>query len=115
MAGRINIIGCGRAAGSLARLWVQANSLGIGDVINRSEASTREAVRKIGAGNGVKSISEMETADFWLIGTSAPDNPDPDSIDLTDKSLADDDNTVFTDPVILGVTKTTRDYKQDHF
>jgi predicted short-subunit dehydrogenase-like oxidoreductase (DUF2520 family) len=70
VAGRINIIGCGRAAGSLARLWVQAGSLEIGDVINRSEASTREAVRKIGAGNGVKSISEMEAADFWLIGTS---------------------------------------------
>ena len=70
MDGRINIIGCGRAAGSLAGLWVRTGSIDIGDVINRSEASARTAVKKIGAGNVVKNISEMETAEFWLIGAS---------------------------------------------
>jgi len=67
---RINIIGCGRAAGSLARLWVQANTVTIGDVSNRSEASSRLAVHNIGAGNAVNIIAEMEPADFWLIGTN---------------------------------------------
>jgi predicted short-subunit dehydrogenase-like oxidoreductase (DUF2520 family) len=70
MNSRINVIGCGQAAGSLARLWVQAGSVTIGEVINRSEASTRKAVEKIGDGNVVKNFTEMEPADFWLIGAS---------------------------------------------
>ena len=70
MAARINIIGCGRAAGSLAKLWVQANTASIGDVSNRSEASSRQAVDSIGAGNAVSTIADMESADFWLIGTN---------------------------------------------
>ena len=37
----INIIGCGRAAGSLARLWLQSGSARIGCVLNRSRESTR--------------------------------------------------------------------------
>ena len=69
MTARINIIGCGRAAGSLARLWVEANSVSIGDIMNRSEASSQEAVRKIGAGHAVKTVAEMRPADFWLIGS----------------------------------------------
>lgn len=70
MTRRINIIGCGRAAGNLAGLWVQANSCTIGDVINRSETSTRKAVRRIGAGNVVGNVADMKAADIWLIGTS---------------------------------------------
>lgn len=67
---RINIIGCGRAAGSLARLWVQASAVSIGDVCNRSEASSLRAVQNIGQGNAVGCRSEMSPADYWLIGTS---------------------------------------------
>jgi predicted short-subunit dehydrogenase-like oxidoreductase (DUF2520 family) len=67
---RINIIGCGRAAGSLARLWLQANSVAIGDVSNRSETSSGQAVHNIGAGRAVNNIADMEPADFWLIGTN---------------------------------------------
>jgi predicted short-subunit dehydrogenase-like oxidoreductase (DUF2520 family) len=67
---RINIIGCGRAAGSLARLWVQASAVSIGDVCNRSEASSLRAVQNIGQGNAVGCPSEMSPADYWLIGTS---------------------------------------------
>lgn len=70
MAARINIIGCGRAAGSLARLWVQANTVSIGDVSNRSKVSSQRSVHQVGAGNAVNSISEMEAAEFWLIGTN---------------------------------------------
>jgi predicted short-subunit dehydrogenase-like oxidoreductase (DUF2520 family) len=67
---RINIIGCGQAAGSLARLWLQADSLVIGDVLNRSAASTESAVKMIGSGKAAYSIESMQAADFWLIGTS---------------------------------------------
>jgi predicted short-subunit dehydrogenase-like oxidoreductase (DUF2520 family) len=67
---RINIIGCGRAAGSLARLWVQAGAVSIGSVMNRSEVSSRQAVEKIGAGTPVKNLQQMEQADYWLIGTN---------------------------------------------
>jgi len=67
---RINIVGCGRAAGSLARLWMQAGSVTIGDVMNRSETSSRQAVQKIGAGHVVRTIGEMKPAEFWLIGSN---------------------------------------------
>jgi len=66
----INIIGCGRAAGSLARLWNQAETVAIGDVLNRSRDSTVSAVRKVGAGRAAEGIPGMEPADFWLIGAN---------------------------------------------
>jgi predicted short-subunit dehydrogenase-like oxidoreductase (DUF2520 family) len=69
MKGQINIIGCGRAASSLASLWHQAGAMRIGAVLNRSEQSSREAVERIGAGRNVADISEMGPADAWLIGT----------------------------------------------
>ncbi len=67
---RINIIGCGRAAGSLARLWGQAGSVHIGGICNRSLRSSRKAVEALGAGTAVASLDQFEPADFWLIGTS---------------------------------------------
>jgi len=70
MTKRINIIGCGRAAGSLAKLWLQADSVTIGDVLNRSEQSTRQAVNRLGAGRAARGIESMEAADYWLIGAS---------------------------------------------
>jgi len=66
----INIIGCGRAAGSLARLWVQADSVTIGDILNRSRDSTETAVRKAGAGRVASDITGMQPADYWLIGAN---------------------------------------------
>ena len=66
---RLNIIGCGRAAGSLARLWLQADALSIRDVLNRSPSSSARAVRHIGAGRVAESIGAMQPADCWLIGT----------------------------------------------
>ncbi|MCH8228658.1 MAG: DUF2520 domain-containing protein [Proteobacteria bacterium] len=67
---RINIIGCGRAAGSLARLWGQAGSVHIGGVCNRSLHSSRKAVEALGAGTPLAALDQFEAADFWLIGTS---------------------------------------------
>ena len=70
MKQKINIIGCGRAAGSLARLWLEDGRFSIGDVMNRSEARSLEAVRSIGAGTAMSCLEQMEPADFWLIGTN---------------------------------------------
>ncbi|MBT8049334.1 MAG: DUF2520 domain-containing protein [Xanthomonadales bacterium] len=70
MASKINIIGCGQAAGSLARLWVETGAVNVGCVLNRSESSTRAAVGRVGAGKPVTAFSDMEAADFWLIGTN---------------------------------------------
>jgi predicted short-subunit dehydrogenase-like oxidoreductase (DUF2520 family) len=67
---RINIIGCGRAAGTLGRLWVQAGAVEIGGVCNRSPQSSRKAVETLGAGTAVESINQFEPASFWLIGTN---------------------------------------------
>ncbi len=67
---RINIIGCGRAAGSLARLWRQTGLVNIGGVYNRSLPSSREAVEALGTGTPIAELKEFESADFWLIGTS---------------------------------------------
>jgi len=66
----INIIGCGQAAGSLARLWGQAGSVRIGGVCNRSLHSSRKAAEGLGTGTPVASLDQFEAADFWLIGTS---------------------------------------------
>ncbi len=66
----INIIGCGRAAGSLARLWNQAESVAIGDVLNRSRESSDSAVRKVGTGRVAGAIEDMQAADYWLIGAN---------------------------------------------
>lgn len=66
---RINIIGCGRAAGSLAQLWLQSGTLRLGAVLNRSHASAERAARTLGAGTPVARLEEMRPADCWLIGT----------------------------------------------
>ena len=66
----INIIGCGQGAGSLARLWLQANSVEIGAILNRSIESSTRAVRIVGAGRAVKDVSDMSPADYWLIGAN---------------------------------------------
>ncbi len=67
---RINIVGCGRAAGSLARLWLQADAVLIGDVLNRSMQSSQAAIKLVGAGTVAESLTSMGRADYWLIGTS---------------------------------------------
>lgn len=67
---RINIIGCGRAAGSLARLWRESGAVDIGGVVNRSTASSERAVRLLGAGQVAESINTLPPAEYWLIGTT---------------------------------------------
>jgi predicted short-subunit dehydrogenase-like oxidoreductase (DUF2520 family) len=67
---RLNIIGCGRAAGSLARLWLEADTVRIGDICNREPASGIRSVERLGAGTAVGAIAEMRAAPVWMIGTN---------------------------------------------
>jgi len=66
----INIIGCGRAAGSLARLWLQAATLRIGGVHNRSLESARRAVQNLRAGEALETVAQFSPARFWLVGVN---------------------------------------------
>jgi predicted short-subunit dehydrogenase-like oxidoreductase (DUF2520 family) len=66
---RLNVIGCGRAAGSLLRLWLEARCVEAGDLLNRSPESTRRAVESLQAGRAVDRPGAMRAADLWLIGT----------------------------------------------
>jgi predicted short-subunit dehydrogenase-like oxidoreductase (DUF2520 family) len=66
----MNIIGCGRAAGSLARLWIEAGSVSIGGIVNRSIESGQQAVDAIGQGIAAETAADLKPADFWLIGTT---------------------------------------------
>lgn len=67
---RVNIIGCGRAAGSLAKLWLQSGLIELGGIANRSMESSKASVARIGAGFAVQSPAEMPGARYWLLGTS---------------------------------------------
>lgn len=67
---KVNIIGCGRAAGSLAKLWLQSGRYGPGGIANRSPESSTAAVARIGAGIPVQTAAEMPDARYWMIGTS---------------------------------------------
>ncbi len=67
---QVNIIGCGRAAGSLARLGVAAQALDIGGVMNRTGASSRRAVESLGQGRVVGSLNEFEACGLWMVGVN---------------------------------------------
>ncbi len=64
----MNIIGCGRAARTLAAIWQQAGLCVVGEVLNRTPESARNAVSFIGGGIAVSEMSELSSAPFWMIG-----------------------------------------------
>jgi predicted short-subunit dehydrogenase-like oxidoreductase (DUF2520 family) len=65
----LNIIGPGRVARALARMWVEAGVFGVHDVLARSRASAGEAVTFIGSGTAAGSLAGMRAADVWMIAT----------------------------------------------
>ncbi|WP_298607150.1 Rossmann-like and DUF2520 domain-containing protein [uncultured Thiothrix sp.] len=64
---RLNIIGCGHLGQTLAYLWAQVG-LNIGQVLNTSLLSSQAAVRFIGQGQAIETISELKPADLYLLG-----------------------------------------------
>ncbi|NLC70996.1 MAG: DUF2520 domain-containing protein [Desulfuromonadaceae bacterium] len=66
----INIIGCGKVGKTLGRLFVRQGLARIGDVLNRSLESSREAVAFLGEGQAVTGFAELHPADIHLVSTS---------------------------------------------
>lgn len=66
---RITIIGSGRLAVGLGRLWASAGILRVADVLGRSAASAERAVEAIGAGRAVSDYARLGPADLFLIAT----------------------------------------------
>lgn len=64
----LNIVGCGRAARTLAKLWADAGACIIGDVRTRSPASAHDAVAFIGQGRAMADVSSMQPAALWMLG-----------------------------------------------
>lgn len=64
----LNIIGCGRAASTLARLWRQRGVVEIGAVLTRSHVGALAACDFVGGGRAVAEMAAMGPAGLWLLG-----------------------------------------------
>nr|WP_315426346.1 Rossmann-like and DUF2520 domain-containing protein [uncultured Albidiferax sp.] len=63
----LNLVGAGRVAQTLARLWQQTGSFAVQDVRTTSLASAQAACASIGAGQAVSSLQAMRPADVWML------------------------------------------------
>lgn len=66
----LNIIGCGAVGKTLGRLFHQAGTFRIQDILNRTPASGAEAAAFIGAGRPLSGYPEMQPAELYLIAAS---------------------------------------------
>lgn len=66
----LNIVGAGKVAQTLGRLWTSHGSFAVQDVLNRSVDSGQRAVSFIGAGRAVERPAELRHANVYLIGTN---------------------------------------------
>ncbi len=88
----LNIIGAGKLAKTLGRLWQQQGFFRVRSICNRTLQSAEAAVEFIGAGSACPSIDAMEDADCWLIA-SGDGQIAPLAQQLTVRLM--EDNTVF--------------------
>jgi predicted short-subunit dehydrogenase-like oxidoreductase (DUF2520 family) len=65
---RVHVVGCGRTARSLARVLQASGAVRVGQVVNRSLASSTEAVEFIGAGEPADALDEMAADDWLMLG-----------------------------------------------
>jgi predicted short-subunit dehydrogenase-like oxidoreductase (DUF2520 family) len=63
------IIGAGKLARTLGRLWRDANAVTLQDILNRSQQSAQDAREFIGAGMAVAELRQLRRADVVLIAT----------------------------------------------
>ncbi|MBX9800875.1 MAG: DUF2520 domain-containing protein [Burkholderiaceae bacterium] len=68
----LSIIGCGKVGQTLARLWVQHQTVQLLDILNTSIASGARAAAFAGAGRVANSYADLQAADICLI--AAPDD-----------------------------------------
>jgi len=62
-----NLVGAGHVGRVLGRLLAQHSGFAIGQVLTRSEASARQAVTFIGAGQPILHYDQLQTADVHLL------------------------------------------------
>lgn len=67
---RLNIIGAGKVARTLGKLWADACVFRISGVVNRTIESAERAVAFIGAGGAVSDLENLPEADIYLLGVS---------------------------------------------
>lgn len=68
MIARLHIIGCGRAARTLARLWHEAGVFEIGLLVNRDRTRAAAASAFIGAGQAADSLDSARAEDWLMLG-----------------------------------------------
>ncbi len=73
----LNLIGGGRVARTLGRLWHERGVLTLQDMLTTSPASAQAAVDFIGAGQAIASPEQLRPADYWLL--AVPDRQIADS------------------------------------
>lgn len=64
----LNIIGCGKVGKTLGRLWQSAGLFRLGGILNRTQASSLDAVTFLQNGQAVTSMMELPAADVFLLG-----------------------------------------------
>lgn len=64
----LNIVGCGKVGRVLARLWHAAGIVQLQDIVNRTPASTADAIAFIGGGTAA-TLSTLRPADLMLVGS----------------------------------------------
>src|SRR5262245_24158691 len=69
----LNIIGCGKAARTIAKLFVQKDDFEIGDILNRTERSSTLGASFSGSRPAVREIRGMRPAEVFLIGVPEGD------------------------------------------
>ncbi len=67
---QLNVVGAGKVARVLARLWRERGRYRVGDVVTRGAATAAAAVGFIGAGTARVGLDELEPAECWLIGVN---------------------------------------------
>ena len=65
----LNIVGCGRAGRTFARLFHQAHAFLVQDLYDLNPAAARACAQFAEAGTAVRRLAQMRPAQVWLIGT----------------------------------------------
>jgi predicted short-subunit dehydrogenase-like oxidoreductase (DUF2520 family) len=65
----LNLVGCGRAGRTFARLFHQADAFFVQDLYDVNHAAARSCARFADAGRPVRRLDELKPAQVWLIAT----------------------------------------------
>lgn len=68
----LNIVGCGRAGRTFARLFAQSHAFMLQDLYDINAASARACAQFADAGQAVRKMVDLRPAQVWLVAT--PDN-----------------------------------------